>query len=87
MIVADFRYMKTIGQNSYYLGTLLELMLAVYQNGELDESEQMRLKNLIRAAIFKNSQGRLPASLGEFNQIELSKKYLRGEDDEVMDDK
>ena len=80
-------YMKTIGQNSYYLGTLLELMLAVYQNGELDESEQMRLKNLIRAAIFKNSQGRLPASLGEFNQIELSKKYLRGEDDEVMDDK
>jgi len=75
-------YMSTIGQNSYYMGTMLELMLAVYQNGELDESEQRRLKNLIRAAIFKNSQGRLPSSQGEYNQIELSKKYLRSEDEE-----
>ena len=73
-------YMDTIGQNSYYLGTLLELMLTVYQNGELDESEQRRLKNLIRAAFFKNSQGRLPSSQGEYNQIDLSKTFLRGGD-------
>ena len=72
--------MDTIGQNSYYLGTLLELMLTVYQNGELDESEQRRLKNLIRAAFFKNSQGRLPSSQGEYNQIDLSKTFLRGGD-------
>ena len=70
-------YMGTIGQNSYYLGSLLELMLAVYQNVELDESEQMRLKNLIRAAMFKNSQGRLPTSQGEYNQIEFTKKSLQ----------
>lgn len=75
-------YMSTIGQNSYYLGTLLELMLAVYQNGELDEPEQMRLRNLIRAAIFKNDQGRLPATQGEYNQIGLSKKLLCIGDDE-----
>ena len=74
-------YMDTIGQNSYYLGTLYELMLSVFQNGELDESEQMRMKNLIRAAIFKNSQGRLPISQGEYNQVELTKKLLHGSDD------
>ena len=80
---AIFNYMETIGQNSYYLGTLLDLMLAVYQNGELDEPEQMRMKNLIRAAIFKNSQGRLPASQGEYNQVALTKKLLHGNDDDV----
>lgn len=74
-------YMSTIGQNSYYLGTLLELMLAVYQNGELDEPEQMRLRNLIRAAIFKNGQGRLPSTQGEYDQIGLSKKFLCSRDD------
>ena len=80
---AILNYMDSVGHNSYYLGTLLDLMLAVYQNGELDESEQMRMKNLIRAAVFKNSQGRLPSTQGEYNQIELSKKYLQGngEDD------
>lgn len=71
-------YMDTIGQNSYYLGTLYELMLTVFQNGELDEPEQMRMKNLIKAAVFKNSQGRLPASQGEYNQVELTKKLLHG---------
>ncbi len=76
-------YMDTIGPNSYYIGTLLELMLAVYQNTELDESDQMRLRNLIRAAIFKNNQGRLPTSQGEYNRIGFSKKSLRGGDKEV----
>ena len=75
-------YMDTIGQNSYYLGTLYELMLSVFQNGDLDESEQMRMKNLIRAAIFKNSQGRLPVSQGEYNQVELTKKLLHGSDED-----
>lgn len=74
-------YMGTIGQNSYYLGTLLELMLTVYQSGELEEPDQMRLKNLIRAAIFKSSQGRLPNSQREYNQIDLTGMPLRGEDE------
>lgn len=72
-------YMDTVGPNSYYLGTLLELMLTVFQIGELDESDQMRMKNLIKAAVFKSKQGRLPTTQGEFNKIELTKKYLCGE--------
>lgn len=82
---AILNYMETIGQNSYYLGTLLDLMLAVYQNGELDEPEQMRMKNLIRAAIFKNSQGRLPVSQGEYNQVSLTKKMLHGGGEDMED--
>ena len=74
-------YMDTVGANSYYLGTLLELMLAVFQNGELDVSEQTRMKILIKAAIFKSKQGRLPSSQGEYNKIELNKKYIQGDDD------
>lgn len=71
-------YMETIGQNSYYLGTLLELMLTVYQNGELEEADQMRMKNQIKSAMFKNNQGRLPVSQGEINRIRLTNKSLRG---------
>lgn len=74
---AIINYMETIGKNSYYLGSLLELMMAVYQNVELDEPEQMRLKNLIKAAIFKNNQGRLPTSQGEYKKIEFTKKSLQ----------
>lgn len=71
------KYMDTIGSNSYYLGTLLELMLTVYRNEELSESERLRMKNLIRAAIFKNEKGRLPTSQGEYNKVVLSKKILQ----------
>lgn len=72
-------YMETLGANSYYLGTLLELMLTVFQMGEIDEVEQTRMKNLIKAAVFKSKQGRLPYSQGEYNKIGLTKKYLYGD--------
>ena len=75
-------YMDTIGANSYYLGTLLELMIGVLQQGELDESEQLRLRSLIRIALFKNNNGRLPSSSGELRQIALTKKFLYGNDEE-----
>lgn len=79
-------YMETVGSNSYYLGTLLELMLTVFQNGELDVPEQMRMKNLIKAAIYKNKQGRLPSSQGEYNKIELNKKFLQGNNEKKSED-
>ena len=72
-------YMETLGANSYYLGTLLELMLTVFQMGEIDEVEQTRMKSLIKAAVFKSKQGRLPYSQGEYNKIGLTKKYLYGD--------
>jgi len=65
-------YMDSIGYNSYYLGTLMELMITVLQSGDLDEPEQMRLKDLIRSAIYKASNRELPKSQGELNQIGLS---------------
>ena len=74
-------YMEAIGKNSYYLGTLLELMLSVLQNGDLDEPEQMRIKNLIKSAIYKANYGELPKSQGELNQIDLAKERSKGEDD------
>ena len=79
---ALMEYMDTVGENSYYLGTLLELMMAVLQVGDLEEREQMRMKSLIKAAIYKNNNGRLPATLGEYNQIPLSKKFLYGDEKE-----
>lgn len=75
-------YMDTIGGNSYYLGTLLELMIGVLQIGELDESEQLRMRSLIQAALFKNNNGRLPCSSGELRQIALTKKLLYGNNEE-----
>lgn len=75
-------YMDTIGDNSYYLGTLLELMIGVLQIGELDESEQLRMRSLIQAALFKNNNGRLPSSSGELRQIALTKKLLYGNNEE-----
>lgn len=80
-------YMDTIGKNSYYLGTLLELMLSVLQNGDLDEPEQMRIKNLIKSAIYKANNGELPKSQGELNQIELTREMTKGEDDGEKKDK
>ena len=80
-------YMDTIGENSYYLGTLLELMLSVLQNGDLDEPEQMRIKNLIKSAIYKANNGELPKSQGELNQIELTREMTKGEDDGEKKDK
>lgn len=65
-------YMDSVGHNSYYLGTLMELMISVLQAGELDEAEQMRLKDLIRSSIYKAGNGELPKSLGALNQVSLS---------------
>lgn len=75
-------YMDSIGENSYYLGTLLDLMIGVLQVGDLDESDQIRMKNLIKAAIYKNNNGCLPATLGELNQIPLTKKLIYGDEKE-----
>ena len=80
-------YMDTIGANSYYLGTLLELMISVLQLGELDESEQSRMRSLIRMAIYKNNNGRLPSSSGELRKIALTKQFLYGNDEEKAKDK
>ena len=80
-------YMDTIGANSYYLGTLLDLMISVLQLGELEESEQSRMRSLIRMAIYKNNNGRLPSSSGELRKIALTKKFLYGNDEEKAKDK
>lgn len=80
-------YMNSVGNNSYYLGTLQELMISVLQVGELDESEQMRMKNLLRVAIYKNSIGRLPSTAGEYKQITLSKKLLHGDSTDNKEEK
>ena len=75
-------YMATVGQNSYYLGTLFELMMSVLQVGDMEESEQLRMKDLIKSAMFKINTGRLPSSQGELNQIPLTRKMIQGKKDE-----
>ena len=76
-------YMSTIGYNSYYLGTLFELMMSVLQTGSLEETERMRMKDLIKTAMFKNNVGRLPASQRELNQMPLTKKMIQGENSDT----
>lgn len=58
-------------------------MMSVLQTGSLEETERMRMKDLIKTAMFKNNVGRLPASQRELNQMPLTKKMIQGENSDT----
>ncbi|MCH5226659.1 MAG: metallophosphoesterase [Muribaculaceae bacterium] len=84
---AIMSYMESIGHNSYYLGTLLELMLTVYKNCELEGTDRQRMKNLIKTAMYKNDKGRLPNALGEYKDIPLPKELNKNKEETQTGDK
>ena len=66
-------YLNSVGKDSYYLGTITDLMYEVYYFGELDTPDRMRMNNLIKSAIYKAGHGVLPPSLASINRQRLKK--------------
>lgn len=66
-------YLDSVGKDSYYLGTITDLMYEVYYLGELDTPDRMRMNNLIKSAIYKADHGVLPPSLASINHQRLKK--------------
>lgn len=67
-------YIDSIGKDSYYLGTISDLMTETYYYETLDSSDRMRMNNLIKTALYKSDNGRMPQSLAEINKRHLVKK-------------
>lgn len=64
-------YLEFIGRDSYYLGTITDLMYEVYYWGDLDTPDRMRMSNLIKSALYKADHGVLPPSLASINRSRL----------------
>ena len=78
-------YVDGIGKDSYYLGTLTEIMQDIYMMEDLEAPDRMRMNNLIKMLIFKAEKGCLPKSLSEIRKIPLGlnpniKKVNEGND-------
>ncbi len=67
-------YIDSVGKDSYYLGTITDLMTETYYYETLDSSDRMRMNNLIKTAIYKADNGRMPQSLKEINKTNLLTK-------------
>lgn len=65
------KYIDSIGQNSYYLGTVIE-MLSIKYHTNCPDHEIMRLKQTLKIAAYKAKTGRMPNSPSEIN----SAKYI-----------
>ncbi len=66
-------YLDNIGKDSYYLGTITDLMADVYYMGDLDISDRRRMNNLIKCALYKADHGILPPSLSAVKNVRLKK--------------
>ena len=64
-------YINGIGKDSYYLGTITELMADVYYLGDLDSADRSRMSSLIKAALYKADHGSLPPSLGAIKNVRI----------------
>lgn len=64
-------YINGIGKDSYYLGTITDLMADVYYLGDLDSADRSRMSSLIKAALYKADHGSLPPSLGSIKNVRI----------------
>lgn len=64
-------YIDSIGKDSYYLGTITELMADVYYYNDLDTANRGRMNSLIKSALYKAEHGILPPSLKSLKNISL----------------
>lgn len=75
-------YISSIGKDSYYLGTISQLMGEVYHFGELDSVDRRRMSSLIKTALYKADNGYMPQSLKSINSIRL---LPYNEEDSIID--
>ena len=70
---ALLNYLGNIAKDSYYLGTLLDLMEGVLFTIELEDDDKRRMTNLVKSAMYKADKGIMPPSIGILNQYALPK--------------
>lgn len=66
-------YLDSISKDSYYLGTITELMTNVYYMDELDTPDRGKMSNLLKSAIYKADNGQMPQSLKSISNLRLKK--------------
>lgn len=66
-------YIESIGKDSYYLGTITELMYEIYHFEELETADRSRMGNMIKAAVYKAENGHMPQSLKSIRDMRLKK--------------
>lgn len=78
-------YITKINKDSYYIGTMIELMQDVLYIDDIDNRDRSRMATMARTAIFKSKspQGLMPNSLQDINRIPLSKPKAK---DHFQDD-
>lgn len=77
-------YISSINKDSYYIGTMIELMQDVLYWDDIENSERNRLAMMARTAIFKSKspKGLMPNSILEINRMRLQKpKTTEDKDD------
>ena len=67
------RYLTQVGQASFYLGNLKDLMLFIYNNYEVDASDETSLKLLIKKAVWKLEKGDNHPSLKDLSLVRFVK--------------
>ena len=65
--------MAQVGQTSFYLGNLKDLMFFIYNNYEVDSSDQASLKLLIKKAVWKLEMGDNHPSIKDLNMVKFVK--------------
>ena len=65
------QYIAQIGQNSYYLGNLKDIMLFVYNYYEMTTTEQIQLKLMIQRAVLKLETGINNPMPRDLNRVEF----------------
>ena len=68
-------YIANINKDSYYIGTMIELMQDVLYMEEINNSERTRMAVMARTAVYKSKspKGLMPNSIHEINRIPLHK--------------
>lgn len=77
------KYIAIIGPNSYYMGTLIDLMFWSLRHNELTPGDKGRMTNLMKVSLYKASNNVLPNSI---RQIALHKIDVKEEDNESSTD-
>ena len=64
-------YINGIGKDSYYLGTITDLMADVYYLGDLDSADRSRMSSLIKTALYKADHDSLPPSPAAIKNVRI----------------
>lgn len=58
---AIISYINSLGKDSYYLGTIIDLIVHILYSGNLEDSDKRIMQFLLKTAMFKSETGRMPS--------------------------